>query len=74
MVGNSCCILLILITIPGVFAAFISLLKLNGNKNKHQATIKSIVNHKEQFPKSYWSWNMSSTILRVSFIFNVRTQ
>lgn len=40
--------LLILITIPGVFAAFISLLKLNGSKNKHQATIKNIVNHPGQ--------------------------
>lgn len=40
--------LLMLITIPGIFAAFISLLKLNGNKNKHQATVKSIVNHPGQ--------------------------
>lgn len=40
--------LLILITIPGVFVAFISLLKLNGNKSKHQATVKSIVNHPGQ--------------------------
>ncbi len=63
--GKSAAYLLILITIQ-VSAAFISLLKLNGNKNKHQATIKSIVNHPVELPKSYWSWNMSSTILRVS--------
>ncbi len=48
--------------------------EIKRSKNKHQATIKNIVNHPGQITKSPLSWNMPSTILRGSLHSNVRTQ
>ncbi len=48
--------------------------EIKRNKSKHQATVKSIVNHPGQIPKSYWRWNIPSTIVRGSLHSNVRTQ